>query len=222
MELSFEMAVRAAGDEHHRDQSNDVGNHDEQSDDRVREVGAVGLHNLREPEAEGVHRGVEKNSDASDVPDTGIGESLPGGERMRCLLLEFFAGEFGGEPVFFRRSEEGGVGGPAGQEDVGEHAASDRGNGFEHQQPAPTGDTEPVGVVEDETGKRGAENTGEGKPGEEEGDGLGLFALAKPVGEVEDDAGEVAGFGEAEKETENVELRDGVDEAGEERETSPG
>src|SRR5450631_3746548 len=75
--------------------------------------------------------------------------------------------------------------------------------------------------IQNEAGKRSAENAGERQTGKEQRDGLSLFALAKPVGEIEDDAGKVAGFREAEQKTQDVQLGDAVNEAGEKRQAAP-
>jgi len=79
-----------------------------------------------------------------------------------------------------------------------------------------------VNVIEDESGQRCAKDAGERQAGQKESDGLRLFALAEPVGEIEDDSGEVAGFGESQEKTKDVELGNILDEASEGGENSPG
>lgn len=77
-------------------------------------------------------------------------------------------------------------------------------------------------VIENEARQGSTKDAGEGQASQEERDGLSLFALAKPVGEVEDDSGEVASFGESEEKAKDIELGNVLDEAGESGEDSPG
>ena len=77
----------------------------------------------------------------------------------------------------------------------------------------PSDDEEPLPAVqaalafefEQEAGEWGADDAGERGGGHELGDGAGPFFGREPIGEIEDHAGEEAGLGDAEEETQGVE-----------------
>jgi len=74
----------------------------------------------------------------------------------------------------------------------------------------------------DEAAQRVADEAGDGGGGEEGGGGTGAVGVGNPVGEVEEDAGEESGFGEAEEETEGVEGPRAVDEHEADGDDAPG
>ena len=59
-------------------------------------------------------------------------------------------------------------------------------------------------MIQDETGDRRAQNGGERQTDHEQRDRTCLFALGKPVGEIQDDSWEITGFSEAQKKARNV------------------
>jgi hypothetical protein len=78
-----------------------------------------------------------------------------------------------------------------------------------------------VDVIENEAGQRCAKDAGERQAGQEERDCLRLFPLPEPVGEVEDNSGEVASFGKPEKKAKYIKLGQILDEARQSCEKSP-
>lgn len=125
-------------------------------------------------------------------------------------------------PILLFVGEEVCVGGAIGEDEVSEDAEKDGRCSFEDQKPAPTGEVQPVDVVEDQAGKRRADDAGDGHAEEENSEGASLFAFGEPVSEIEADAGKVAGFGEAEEKARGVELVDVLDQAVESGERAPG
>ncbi len=126
--------------------------------------------------------------------------------RLRAGLA--FTRQLRDEPLLFLTREERRVGGPAGQEIQNEHAANDRWQSFEHEQPSPAVDAEPVNVIEDQSRDRGAEDVRHRLRADEERHRLGLFPLAEPIGQVQQHSGKESGFGEPEEKSCHDELLD--------------
>src|SRR5262249_24418086 len=71
---------------------------------------------------------------------------------------------------------------------------------------APTADPKPVSMVQNQARERESHDRRNRQRGHEQGDRLGLFSLAKPVGEIQDDAGEESSFSHTEKEAQHVDV----------------
>jgi len=77
-------------------------------------------------------------------------------------------------------------------------------------------------VVKDNPRDRAAENTGDWYSDQNQRNRMRPFALPKPVGEIEHDAGIVAGLGKAEKKARDIQLMHIADEAREQGHKTPG
>src|SRR5947209_3079163 len=125
-----------------------------------------------------------------------------------------FASHEGGEGVAFFGGEPAGIFGAIGEEEESDEAQADGGEAFGEEEPLPVVEAQRalVGEVEDVAAEGIADDAGDGGGGEEHGGGGGHFLTGDPIGEVEDDAGEEAGFGDAQKEAEGVEGPDAFGE----------
>src|SRR5437868_11464125 len=91
VKLSFLCAVRAAGDEDHRDQAYEIRKRREEANHSVCVTAQNCFDDLRKPEAESVHGDVEGDADAGNVPDTSIRERLQSRDGVCVLFFSFFA-----------------------------------------------------------------------------------------------------------------------------------
>ena len=108
--------------------------------------------------------------------------------------------DFGGDGGFLFGGEPRGVDDAIVEEEEDDDAEDDGGDGFEDEEPLPSGDAVGAGeVAHDVAGERAADDAGDGAAGEQDGDDVGAAVGGEPVGEVEDHAGEEAGFGDAEQ-----------------------
>ena len=96
------------------------------------------------------------------------------------------------------------------------------GNSFQKKEPLPGVESVPaVGNLEDPAGNGTAQNAGCCDGRHEHGGHVGPVFAREPVGEVEDDAWEKAGFGHAEEKAEDVEGGDAVAEGHQRGDDSP-
>ena len=89
-----------------------------------------------------------------------------------------------------------------------QHAANNRRQSFEHEQPSPAVDAEPVDVIEDQSRDRRAEDVRDRLRADEARHRLRLFLLAEPVGQIQQHAWKESGFSEPEEESGHDELLD--------------
>src|SRR5215469_1375535 len=68
-------------------------------------------------------------------------------------------------------------------------------------------------MIENKTRNWSAQNAGERHADQYEGNGLRLFALAEPITQIENDAGEKSCFGEAQRKAGGIELMGGLHKA---------
>src|SRR5438132_8058824 len=109
-------------------------------------------------------------------------------------FLLFFACQLRLNPLFFLCGQKPGFLRAAWQQKVREYTADYSGRSLQNEQPTPIADAEPVHVVEDETRDRSAKDRGNRYAYQEQSNGACLFALRKPVREIQNDSWEVTGF----------------------------
>src|SRR5438093_2445059 len=76
-------------------------------------------------------------------------------------------------------------------------------------------------MIQDETGNRSAQDRSDGYANHEERKGTRLFALGKPVREVQNESREIAGFSQPQHKARNVKLLHRMDEARQHGHKSP-
>ena len=76
-------------------------------------------------------------------------------------------------------------------------------------------------VIENKTRNGTAQDAGERDADQYEGNGLCLFALAEPITQVENHAGEISCFGEAQRKAGGIELMGGLHKARQRRNDAP-
>src|SRR5207244_3590979 len=87
---------------------------------------------------------------------------------------------------------------------ISECAADNGRRSLQNEQPPPTADAEPMHMIQDETGNRSAQDRSDGYADHEERKGTRLFALGKPVREVQNDSREIPGFSQPQHKARNV------------------
>ena len=92
------------------------------------------------------------------------------------------------------------------QHEPREHAKQDRRNSLNQKEPLPRFERLDVFHLQDAVCEEAAKGAGEGRGAVKERDAQALLAALVPKGEVKDDAGEEAGFGNAEEEADEEEV----------------
>jgi len=166
------------------------------------------VNDLRQPEGGTVQPEDDRELREAADPDPQGTEGILQAEGVFALgefavLLEF---EFFQDEGFFGCGEPMGMGRAIGQKKRNGQSNQDRRDAFQNEEPLPRVETVPaIGNLEDPSGERAAQNAGGGDGGHEHGGHVGPVFAGEPVGQVQDDAWEKAGFGHAEKEAEDIE-----------------
>ena len=125
---------------------------------------------------------------------------------LRSRLLTVFLLQLVGDPSFFVSREKPRLCGSVRQQETRQKHARYRRQSFQNEQPSPTAKTKPMHVIENETRNGTAQDAGERHANQYDSNGLRLFALAEPITQVENDAGEISCFGEAKRKAGGIEL----------------
>jgi len=136
-------------------------------------------------------------------------------------FLFFFASQFRSNPFLLIGCEELCFSRAVGEQKVGKEAEDYGGDSLQDEEPAPTADAEPVHMIQDETRNRGPQDIGNRVGRYQKRKRARLFALGKPVGQVQGHSGEIPCFSQAQKKANNVELMDSVHEASQRGYDSP-
>ncbi|MNQ80985.1 hypothetical protein D3C85_959840 [compost metagenome] len=131
--------------------------------------------------------------------------------------------QFTGQQRLFVVREPLGLLEAVGQRPEGQDAEQHAGNGLQQEQPLPALQAvDQVEVAHDPAGQRAADDAGQRQADHEQGDDPPAPVSGEPHGQVVEDTGQETGFGGAEEEAQDIELRRGGDEHGAGREQAPG
>ena len=141
----------------------------------------------------------------------------------RAGLRRPFALQLPGQPSLLVRRQPARLLRPVGEEEEASQTAQHRRPALDHQHPTPTGQPgKIVEVVEDPGAERRSNQIRNRNRSREHGDRGSLLALAEPIGQIDDDAGEEACLRHAQQEAKQVELRARLHEGCQDRHRAPG
>ena len=192
--------------EKHRQTADDIGRRAEKAD-RDRRIAEV-VHNLREPEHQAIERHHNAEIDRAEqqhiAGEQRFQAGVGGGFGMRgAFRIKRFL-----QPLAFRRREPFRLRRAVGQPEVGHHAKHDRGQGLDQKQPLPGFHAADIlHEFENEARYWRADHAGHRNGQHEAAQGDRAIAVRHPVGEIQHDAGNEAGFGEPQQQTQDKKAR---------------
>jgi hypothetical protein len=195
------VGVRAPG--HHGDDGEEEWYGGEEADPQ-RSL-PIGLDHLRHPET----HAVEADDDA-EIKEAQHEHARPR-QRLAELGIAGFSRGFGlgreraseRRPLFL--TEPTGVLGPVVEKFERDHAEDDRRQALDDEQPMPALQAEQSMHLEQRARDRASDHGGKRHRRHEQRDDARAFPRRKPISEIEDDAREEAGFGDAQQEAQRIE-----------------
>ncbi len=151
-----------------------------------------------------------------------VGQCLQDAMALHSLAMVEFVFLPPDQPVALIGGEPFGVRRFLGQVEIDHDGEDYRGNGFEDEDPLPAFQAETAVEIEHEAGQRRADHRRQRDGGHEHADDPAAVGGGEPERQVEDDAGEEAGLGGAEQETDDVKSRLAGDERHAAGEDAPG
>ncbi len=212
MQLSLPGAIGMSGPGDHGEGCDGVGRHRKQSDLEVGDMPGQARNDLRHPIPDTEAAGLVDEIDEREQQHLRSRDGLACGEGPDMGSFQAILGELRAEPLLLVRREPAGVVGLVDEKEITRDAAEQGRYAFQQQHPAPAAQAESGGVIHDPGAQRRPEKVRHRNCGREQCHRHRLVLGTEPIGEIDDDAGEEAGFGGTEQESQHIQLQRRVHE----------
>ena len=188
----------------HRDGAEQIGDRGDEAGLRVGE--AERLDDLRQPELHAVERADEAEIDQAQRDHLRRRQRLAERQMLRRLLgRDLRLRACAASQAFCSAGQPVGLLRPVGEIEPGDDAEQHRGDALDDEQPLPALQPHRAVEPEQQARDRRADHGGDGNGDGEGGEKARAIFRRIPIGQIENDAGEEAGFGDAEQEAQDVE-----------------
>src|ERR1043166_2411923 len=155
------------------------------------------------------------------MPHSGICKGVQCGSLMVAGFAPLFFLQFFSYPPLLFREKKRGFCGTAGQQGPDKKPTTDRWDSLHNKQPSPTADSQPMHMIENDTGERCAQDGGDGQASQKPRNHLCLLTLPEPVSKIQDDPGEKPGLSHPQQKPDYIQLRRAVHQAAQHGYRSP-
>ncbi|MNS65958.1 hypothetical protein D3C72_991510 [compost metagenome] len=210
MAVALAGAVGVARDQDQADRAHGIGYHRIQADRHHVGDAEVADHQ-RHPEAQRQRTTGQRKIDKREQVHARVAQNLP--QRVQRMAAGMcLRGRVARQVGTFAVGQPAGLLRAINKAARGQQAQQHRGRALDRKHPLPALQPEHPGhVAHDPAGHQPAQHTRHRHAGEEDRHHRGAAARREPVGQVEHDAGEEAGFEHAQQEAQRIELRRGGD-----------